>query len=107
MGESGRRRADGGEEVAARLIESVGLGVELRRRRDRRRRAAGVGCRRGADLGAARFWFLFRRGDDNFGKLGLLRGGGSAEAKQHNDCTTAKQIAATHTGNTSGHDAPP
>ena len=59
MGESGRRRADGGEEVAARLIERVGLGVELRRRRDRCCRAA-VGA--GAVRTCARCGFGFSFG---------------------------------------------
>ena len=51
-----RSGADSGEEVAARLIEGVGLGIELCPRRDRLRsgRRCGRWCRRWRGRGAAR-----------------------------------------------------
>ncbi len=112
LGQSGRRRADGGEEVAARLIERVGLGVELRRRRDRRRRSRRRRSRRGSHLGAARLGFLLRRSDDDLGKFCLrisrrLRVSGFAEGNQCEQRRAAEQISAAHAIRTNEHDTPP
>ena len=61
------RGADGRVEIAAGLVEGVGLGVKLRGRRDRRRRRG----RGAARAPGARLRLFFRRADDNFGKLNL------------------------------------
>ena len=52
LGHRARRCADGGEEVAAGLIEGFGFGIELRSRRDRLRSGRRCGRWRPAGAGA-------------------------------------------------------
>ena len=93
-------RADGRVEIAAALIEGVGLGVELRRRGDRRRR-----CGR-RNMHAPRLRFRFCPRDDDLGKLGWrgLRAGKIRKSDQKQTGTTAEKSSAVGTNR---HDASP
>ena len=98
LGDGGGRCADGRVEIAAALIEGVGLGVKLRGRCDGCRR-----CRRG-NMHAPRLWLRFCPRDDDLGKLGWrgLRAGKIRKSDQKQTGTTAEKNSAVSTNR---HDA--